>query len=109
MNIFKKLFSKEADFSGEGYSEPRDKYRLGKQAVKVYNYMHNNGWKSLNAIANATGEPSPSISAQLRNFRKPSFQPVDAIYEVEKRYVSKGVWEYKLIVVPNKTMFKKVV
>ena len=63
----------------------------------------------LNAIANATGEPSPSISAQLRNFRKPSFQPVDAIYEVEKRYVSKGVWEYKLIVVPNKTMFKKVI
>ena len=109
MNIFKRLFGKEANFSGADYSEARDKYRLGKQAVKVYNYMHNNGWQSLNAISKATNSPEASVSAQLRAFRRPSFQPVDAIYEVDKRYVSKGLWEYKLIVVPNKTMFKKVV
>jgi len=109
MNIFKKLFSKEANFSGADYSEARDKKRLGRQAVKIFNYMHNNGWQSLNAIAKATGEPSPSISAQLRAFRNPKFQPDDAIYEVDKRYVSNGLYEYKLIVVPNDTMFKKVI
>ena len=109
MNMFTKLFGKKAEYSGGGYSAPRDKKRLGRQAVKIFNYMHNNGWQSLNAIAKATGEPSPSISAQLRAFRNPKFQPDDAIYEVDKRYVSNGLYEYKLIVVPNDTMFEKVI
>ena len=109
MNIFKKLFSKKAEYTGGGYSAPRDKERLEKQGVRIFNHMNSNGWESLNAISKATNSPEASVSAQLRAFRRPSFQPDDAIYEVDKRYMSNGLYEYKLIVVPNKTMFKKVI
>ena len=40
MNMFTKLFGKKAEYSGGGYSAPRDKKRLGRQAVKIFNYMH---------------------------------------------------------------------
>ncbi len=109
MNIFKRLFGKKATFDGGTYSTPVDNKRLGRQAVKIFNYMKDNGWQTLDKIARATNEPQPSISAQLRNFRKAKFQPVNAMYEVDRRHVGNGLWEYKLIVVPNESMFKKVI
>ena len=109
INIFKKLFGNKATFQGSDYSAPEDRKRLGKQAVKAFEYMKDNGWQTLNSISKATSQPEASVSAQLRNFRKPKFQPVDAIYDVEKRYAGKGLWEYKLIIVPNENMFKKVI
>jgi hypothetical protein len=44
-------------------------------------------------VARMTGDPEASVSAQLRHLRKPRFGG----HTVERRYMSNGLYEYKLI------------
>jgi hypothetical protein len=50
------------------------------------------GWWTLPQLAAATGYPEASISARIRDLRKPKFGG----HTVERRHVSKGLWEYRL-------------
>ena len=78
---------------GVTFDEARDKARLNRQAAAVYDVMRDSRWRTLQDIANLTGEPAPSISARLRDLRKARFGG----FQVEREYISDGIWHYRLL------------
>lgn len=78
------------DFDGETYDPDRDHDRLSKSLVAVRDLMLDGSWRTLAAIADSIGSPEASVSARLRDLRKAKF----GAYIVDRRYVSKGLWEY---------------
>jgi hypothetical protein len=80
-------------FNGADYVPERDNKRLGKQLDRVVWAMQDEQWHTLSAVARMTGDPEASVSAQLRHLRKPRFGG----HTVERRYMSNGLYEYKLI------------
>jgi len=83
----------QGDRDGETFSRPRDGARLNAQAEAVFDVMCDGCWRTLNQISNLTGAPEPSVSARLRDFRKPKFGG----YLVEKRHLENGLWQYRLL------------
>lgn len=53
--------------------EPHDHARLAAQIARVFDVIKDGQWWPVHAIAHVTGDPEPSVSAQLRNLRKPRF------------------------------------
>lgn len=91
------------DFDGETYERERDHARLGKQLRAVRDVMLDARWRTLADISWMLNvghrkhyTPESSISARLRDLRKPKFGG----YTVERRYAGEGLWEYRLIVSP---------
>lgn len=80
------------DFDGETYDRGRDKMRLSGQMFRVYTVMCDGRWRTLNQISQATGDPEASISARLRDLRKPKFGG----FNVERKHVDRGLFAYKL-------------
>jgi hypothetical protein len=80
---------------GETFVEPLDKARLNAQARKVWHFMASGGWHTLAAIAAGTdGTPEASVSARIRDFRKPEF----GSHTVERRRAEHGgLYEYRLL------------
>ena len=81
-----------ARFDGATYSHDRDGTRLAQQMGRVRRYMADGAWHTLAQLADATEAPEASVSARLRDLRKPRFGG----YTVERRYVSAGLFEYRL-------------
>jgi len=80
-------------FDGSTYDSQQDGPRLGKQLEKVYNIMRDANWRTLPEIQNLLPEATTqSISARLRDFRKPKFGG----FLVERRRVEGGLFEYRL-------------
>ena len=77
---------------GKTFEPERDEVRLNRQARAVFDVMKDERWHSLSVISASTGEPEASVSARLRDFRKPRFGG----WTVNRRYVSQGLWEYQL-------------
>jgi len=77
---------------GDTYDPDRDGNRLNRQARAVWGVMADGRWHTLQGIAITIGEPEASISARLRDFRKPRF----GSHIVERRYLADGLWEYRL-------------
>jgi hypothetical protein len=71
-----------------------DHERLAGQMLRVFNLMADGHWRTLREIAEATGDPESSISAQLRHLRKPRFGG----HTVERKHEGNGLYFYKLIV-----------
>lgn len=87
-------------FDGPAYDARFDYARLSGQIQRVWDCMEDGQWRTLDEIADATGDPHASISAQLRHLRKPKWGG----HTVQKRRrgdPSSGLWEYRLI--PNAT------
>ena len=84
--------SSAVPFDGETYSSPRDGRRLTKQLERVRLLMWDGRWRSLAAISEAVEAPSASVSARIRDLRKPKFGG----YTVERRNAGGGVWDYRL-------------
>ena len=84
----------KGDRDGETFSSGRDLARLNDQARDVYEVMKDGEWRSLSAIAAHTGHPEASISARLRDLRKPKF----GSFTVERRYIEKGLYHYRVLV-----------
>ncbi len=83
-----------ADFDGKHYDKTKDKARLTKQMQGVYECINSGDWKTVEEIADFTGYPQPSISAQLRNLRKEKFGGLN----VKGRYRDRTrIFEYKLM------------
>ena len=90
-NVTKNETSK---FDG-AYVTKKDDERLTKQQKEIFDYMKDGQWYRLRDIANSTNHPESSVSAQIRNLRKPRFGG----YTVETRYVKTengGLYEYRL-------------
>ena len=78
---------------GTTYDPVKDGARLNAQHLRVYAVMSSGVWRSLAEISAKTGDPEASVSARLRDFRKPRF----GSYEVKRRRrVDAGTWEYRV-------------
>ena len=80
-------------FSGDTYDAERDGRRLNRQLMAVWMVVRDERWRTLAQIADETGEPEASISARLRDFRKPHIMGAT----VDRRHLNKGLWEYRVI------------
>jgi len=78
------------DRQGETFDRARDGKRLDGQAGDVFRLMQDGEWRMLSEISMATGHPEASVSARLRDFRR-------AGYTVERKYLSKGLWAYRVL------------
>ena len=87
MSIYKKMFN------GSDYVTKRDDERLTGQIKRIYNVMKDGMPRTLRQIANATGDPEASISAQLRHLKKVRV----GSHRVEKENKGGGLYEYKLL------------
>jgi hypothetical protein len=88
------------DFDGETIDQERDKPRLFPQLQRVGGAMKDGHWRTLQQVSVVTGDPEASVSARLRDLRKPKFGG----HQVERRYVSDGLHEYKLTLNQQTTM-----
>lgn len=82
------------DRDGETFSRGRDGTRLNAQAQDVFGLMQDGHWRTLAEISAITGHPEASVSARLRDLRKPHLGG----FTVDRRHISKGVWAYRVIV-----------
>lgn len=80
------------DFNGPAYERKMDRARLAGQILRVYELMADAEWRTLDEIAQLTGDPPASVSAQLRHLRKERFGK----HTIEKRRRSQGLWEYRM-------------
>jgi hypothetical protein len=83
---------KDSRFNGADYHHDRDAPRLTAQIGRVWKAMHDGEWRTLEQIADITGDPTPSISAQLRHLRKKKF----GSHTVERRHIGEGLYEYRV-------------
>lgn len=83
----------EGDRDGVTYDRARDLSRLNNQARLVFDAMRYGDWRSLAEIAAITGAPEASISARLRDFRKPTMGG----FTVQRRRLDGGLWQYRVM------------
>lgn len=69
-----------------------DKGRLDRQYAAVWDAMSDDTWHTLDEIASITGASPQSVSARLRDFRKPQ----NGGHTVDRMYVSRGLFAYRL-------------
>lgn len=81
------------DRDGETFDRKRDLSRLNTQARDVYDYMKHGQWRTLADISANTGHPEPSVSARLRDLRKPTLGGMT----VERRYIANGLYHYRVL------------
>ena len=78
---------------GATFDPFKDFERLNDQMLRVFRVMNDSQWRTLSAIARETGDPEASVSARLRDFRKPRFGSL----RVNRRRIGKGLYEYQLL------------
>jgi hypothetical protein len=87
---------KEERFNGSDYEHKVDHSRLRSQILRVYSAMRDGQWRTLEEIHRLTGDPTASISAQLRHLRKARF----GRFIVNKRSLGHrivGLYEYQVL------------
>lgn len=87
------MIQAELRFNGADYVPERDNARLGAQLGRIFELMKDSRWRTLADISEATGDPAPSVSAQLRHLRKPRFGG----HEVLREHVGNGLYRYRLM------------
>jgi hypothetical protein len=80
------------NFDGETYDPKRDKVRLNEELYQVWRVFQDGVFWTLAELEQTTGYPQASISARLRDLRKPRFGG----WNVERRYVADGLHEYRV-------------
>lgn len=74
---------------GETFDPERDGARLGGLYARCRDYVLSHEWVTLRELSDACGGSESSVSARLRDMR------ARGLY-VETKYVSKGLWAYKV-------------
>jgi hypothetical protein len=105
--------STEKIFGGAGYDPQFDRTRLTLQVERIRIFMFRVEWRTLREIKAALEDiyapavfPESSISAQLRNLKKPPY-----FYRLLKRRRAgvhgpgAGIWEYRLLPRPQLELF----
>ena len=86
-------------FGGKTFDLDLDGDRLSSQLKKVFWALQDGRWKMLSTLAEETSSPEASVSARLRDMRKPRFGG----HTIESRRCGiGGLWEYRMII-PGKT------
>ncbi len=89
------MTQQELRFDGPEYKPKRDRERLTGQCKRVFDAMRDSRWYTTNQLAEITGDPHNSITAQFRHLRKERF----GSHTVNRRHIERGLFEYQLI--PN--------
>lgn len=84
----------EGNRDGETFEAEFDYERLNAQMKKVYDVVKNGKWITLHDLAKKTGSPEASVSARLRDLRKPKF---GALTVERRRSKEQGLYEYRLV------------
>jgi hypothetical protein len=79
-------------FDGATFDPIQDAERLTRQLDSVRQWMLSHGWQALAEISAGTSYPEASVSARLRDLRKPKFGG----YVVHRRRRTAGTWEYRV-------------
>lgn len=83
----------ERRFGGDTYDPALDCARLTGQLLNVYAAMRGGEWHTLHELSEKTGGSEASVSARLRDLRKPAF----GSHVVDRRRRAGGLHEYKLV------------
>jgi hypothetical protein len=83
----------DGDRGGVTFDRKRDGARLDKQMRDVWALMRDGMPYTLDRLAELTNHPEASISARIRDLRKPKFGG----HHVERTYLGHGVWVYRVI------------
>lgn len=89
-----------ATFDGVTYDESLDRERLRGQWLDVWRVMAApkiDNWFTLSELRALTGHPESSISARIRDFRKPQFGG-HFVYRRRRGTAERGLFEYRLVV-----------
>ena len=86
-------FTAPIRFNGSDYEPGRDDARLTGQLLRVWDCIKDGKSRTLGQIADVTGDPEASISAQLRHLRKPRFGG----HTIAKTYLGNGLYNYRLV------------
>ena len=78
-------------FNGSDYDHGRDAPRLTDQMNRVFNVLSDKRWHTLEEIAAITGDPTPSVSAQIRHLRKARFGG----WDIQKIHQHGGLFSYR--------------
>lgn len=79
-------------FDGSTYDDARDRRRLARQLTAVRRFMSDGEWHHLSEVAHITGNPEASVSARLRDLRKPRFGG----FTIEREYRGDGLYAYRM-------------
>lgn len=82
-------------YHGTTFDPELDEERLNDQTLRVYRAMLDEHWRTLQEIADITRDPLQSISARLRDLRKPGFGGFD-IQRRRRGDPLRGLWEYRM-------------
>ncbi len=93
----------DEDFDGATYEPEFDKVRLTKQLARMFAFMSDKRWHTLDEIAYVTAIPPASASARLRDFRKDKFGN-HKVLRRRKGDPKSGLFEYKLVLNENKVI-----
>ena len=80
-------------FDGKTYKPSRDYTRLKTQLEAVHELMTDGRWRTLDTIKGLCGGSDASVSARLRDLRKPKYGSL----VVERRHRIGGIWEYRVV------------
>lgn len=80
-------------FGGKTFDPARDGSRLAAQLVAVKAVMADQRWRTLAELAAAVQAPEASVSARLRDLRKPQH----GAYQVEREHVRRGLFRYRVL------------
>lgn len=80
-------------FDGHTYNPGQDFARLNGQLQRVAALMNDGRFRTLREIASVTGGTEASVSARLRDFRKPKY----GAREVERERIAGGLYRYRLV------------
>ena len=96
MQLFDPPRAHKPRFSFDGVTiQPCDIPRLTTQMLKVCAFMTDGKWRTLREIGEAVEAPEASVSARLRDLRKPRFGG----FTVDRRrrgVEDKGLFEYRV-------------
>ena len=82
-------------FDGATYEPAKDERRLSTQLELVQAFMQSGYWRTLADIAVAVNGTQASVSARLRDLRKPKFGGYTV--ELRRREGASGLFEYRLV------------
>lgn len=87
------MTQQEMRFDGATYEPKLDLDRLSSQLLKVEALMLDGKWRTLTHISIAVKAPESSVSARLRDLRKPRF----GSHLIDRRRVTRGLFEYRMV------------
>ena len=86
-------------FDGRTFEPAKDLKRLKSQQGDVARAMADGKWHTLGELSSRTGHPEASVSARLRDLRKPRW----GSNLIQRQRRSKGLWEYRLLKAESET------